>query len=176
MKYERVEINAGTLTDILPDGLKVYKRPELPKIEFKANKVTYKATDLRCLNETAVNCFIQILTEVCNNPDCRSVGFDVSEVEQDKIDLIGDIVTGIDYSYHKGGRNGYSGSSCFLTSGTEYHETDEGATLTFTIIQDHARAIYEYAKGKSQINYFEAIIAVHEATFQDLLEAITNQV
>jgi len=173
MKYERVEINAGTLTDILPDGCKVYRRPELPKIEFKANKVTYKATDLRCLNETAVDCFIRILTEVCNNPDCEGVSFDVSGIEQDKIDLISDIVTGIDFSYHKGGRNGYSGSSCFLTSGTEYHESEEGEILTFTLIQDHARAIYEYAKGKSEINYFEAIIAVHNATFQDILEVIT---
>ena len=174
MKYERIEINAMAFTDILPDGCKMYMRPELPKIEFKANKVTYKATDLRCLNENAVNCFIQVLTEVCNNPDCRNVGFDVSGVEQDKIDLIGDIVSGIDYSYHKGGRKGYSGYSCFLVSGTEYYETDKSATLTFNIIQEHARAIYEYAKGKSQINYFEAIIAVHEACFQDMLEAITK--
>lgn len=150
----------------------MYMRPELPKIKFKADKVTYKVTDLRCLNETAVNCFIQILTDVCNTPDCESVSFDVSGIEQDKIDLISDIVTGIDFSYHKGGKNGYSGSSVFLTSGSEYFETGNNVTLTFTVIRDHARAIYEYAKGKDKINYFEAIIAVHAATFPDILDAI----
>jgi hypothetical protein len=173
MKYDRIQIDPVAFAGILPDGCSMYMKPELPKIEFKANKVTYKATDLRCLNETAVDCFIRILTEVCNNPDCEGVSFDVSGIEQDKIDLISDIVTGIDFSYHKGGKNGYSGSSVFLTSGTEYLESEEGATLTFTLIRDHARAIYEYAKGKSEIKYFEAIIAVHNATFQDILEVIT---
>ena len=168
MKYERVQIkDDGFFSEMLPDGCKLYQRPEPPMIEMKVNKVKYKITDLRCLNEKAVDCFMKVLEKVCSVPDCEEASFDVTGIEYDKIRLIADIVNSVSVDFKKGGRKGFSGcSASLITSDVQYSQTEDRAICTFGIIKEHAKVIYEYAQGKDKINYYELAIAVADSVIK----------
>ena len=91
--------------------------PELPTIELKKDKVKYKITDLRYLNEQAVECVQTLINIIINSDDWGEVGFVATDMEKDRIHLIADIMQSIRYEYEKGGKNGYSGSAGFLVMG-----------------------------------------------------------
>lgn len=140
-------------------NVQLYQMPDLPKIVFKANKVEYTVTDLRFLNENAVYCFEQILNEICSDPNCEEVSFNVNGIDYDKVNLITDIVGGIMFECKKGGKNGFWLGGRFVTGG-QYMETDDEKIYTFHLAKDVARSIYEYAKGKDKVNYYELVMAV----------------
>lgn len=165
MKYEREIVDSSVFKDILPDGAEMYMRPQLPTIEFEINNTKYKVTDLRCLNETAVNCFVQILNTVCNTPDCKEVSF-ITNIDKNELDLIADILTSIDYEFRKGGKNGYSQKSVLLVTSYMYEETKDGTVCVFNLIKDHAKVMYDYAQSKKKIGYYELVMAVAEYSYK----------
>ena len=168
MKYEREIVDSSVFNDILPDGVEMYMSPQLPKIEFEINNSKYKVTDLRCLNETAVNCFMQILSIVCNTPDCNEVSFKTN-IDEDKLNLIADIITSIDYEFciYNGGKKSYSGSSALLVTSYMYKKTQDATVCTFSLIKDHAKAMYDYAQIKKKTGYYELAIAVAEYSYKE---------
>lgn len=142
MKYIRTTIEAGVFSDLLPKGSKLYMRPELPKVKFKKNGVKYAVTDLRLLNQEAIRVFEIILNTVIDTPNCREISFNAESADEDTIHVITDILTGMEYSAGKGGKNGFSIDSCFLVTGAR--KTNN--IITFLLAEDHANIIYEYAQ------------------------------
>ena len=173
MIYQRTEIDARHFMDIFPEGSKFYKIPELPKIEFKANKVKYSVTDIRLLNESAVYTFLNILNTVANEPDTEEVSFKIGDdTSEDTVDIITDILMGISYTAKKGGKHGFEASSSFLVTGVERHETEGCKTITFKLIKAHAQAIYEYAQEHEQPSLYELVIAIEEKSREKIAEYV----
>ena len=166
MKYSRTEINAGAFSDILPEGAMMYRRPELPKYEFKANKVKYTVSDLRLLHPKGVEAFESILKIVANTPDCKEVSFDVSDLDEDTINIVTDILMGITYAAAKGGKNGFEINGTFLITGV----AREGNIMTCQLVKEHAWAIFKYAHEKVRnnepINFLDLVCAVSESTLE----------
>ena len=163
--YKRLEINADVFKDMMPLNAKLYRTFDLPMIEFKANGITYKATDMRPLNETAVYMFEKILNCVINNPNCDEVVFTVDgDVSDDSVELVIDILMGMKYSAKKNGKNGFETHSAFLIGGFERKQMAGSKDLDIIVklIEDHANAIYDYAqKNKTdKYNYLELVMAV----------------
>ena len=165
MVYEREKVDTSVFKDILPDGAEMYIRPQLPTTEVKANKAKHKVTDLRCLNETAVNCFMQILKKVCNTPDCTEVSF-YTDIDENELNLIADIITSIDYEYCKDGKKSYSEKSVLLVTSYMYKAIEDKKICTFGLVKDHAKAMYDYAQGKKQIGYYDLVVAVAEHSYR----------
>ncbi len=127
-------------------GVKFRQRSDLPKFEFKIGKVKYKATDLHLLNKFAIDAFETILNFIKENPDAKDVTFDVTDLEESDILAVQEIITGLNYTATKNGKNGFKiVSSCFLASGAWLRETNENEfLLTFELCIDNAKAIHDY--------------------------------
>lgn len=163
MKYSRTEINASVFSDILPEGAMMYRGPELPKYEFKANKVNYTVSDLRLLHPSGIKAFESILKVVANTPDCKEVSFDVSDMDEDTINIVTDILLGITYHAAKGGKNGFEMGGNFLIIGARREEN----IMTYQLAKSHAWAIFKYAHEKARndepINFLDLVCAVSES-------------
>lgn len=159
----------------LPEGVKIYKRPKLPLYEFKANKVKYKIPDLRLLDKIAVNYLFNVINTAAQYQGSDSASFDVSELSEDEIRIIIDIVDGFDVEAIKGGRNGYSYNSSFITCGARIETVGKKKTLTFNLVKDHAKAIYEFAQENRNINLCELIVFVVEKCEKEFMEAFKIQ-
>lgn len=169
MKYERQEINVGSFDGILPDGCKVYRTPELPTISFVKGGVTYSVTDMRFLNERAVDAVEKILAMACSDPDLKEVSFDVTGIEEDTIDLISDIICAIKVHAHKGGKNGYDFDAWMIAVDEHHVHEEEGHTiLTFRLGGSCAKAMYKYAhkQESTDISYYDLAAAVANATIK----------
>lgn len=160
MKYIRTTMDAGAFSDLLPKGSELYMRPELPKVKFKKNGIKYAVTDLRLLNQEAIRVFEIILDTVIDTPNCREVSFNAENADKDTIHIITDILTGMEYSAEKVGKNGFSIGDCFLVTGAR--ETND--TITFLLAEDHANIIYEYAQENLQedrtISIYDLVIVL----------------
>jgi hypothetical protein len=166
MKYTRTKVDSSVFSDIMPPGGMMYMRPELPKFGFKHDGVFYKVTDMRCLNEQAINVFEQILSYVCNRPNAEEISFNITGIDEDQVNRVTDIVSSIEYEAKKSGRNGYTISGQLLvTSSTTCIEDDE-VILTFKLFKDHADAIYQYCRDKDHVNLDECVIAVAQHELQ----------
>lgn len=175
MNYKRTYIN-NIFEGIIPNS-KAYMMPDLPKIEFKRDKIKYKITDIRFLNETAVNVFFTIMETAMNTEDCEEVSIDITDVEEDNWDLISDIVENIRYEMSKGGKNGFRHAGYFLTGlGSTYTKKDNTEIVTIRLRKDHAKYLYEFARDKETVDYIDAIIYVlnrdHEDTYKQILESM----
>lgn len=165
MKYDRVKFNGNALTGLFLENYEMYMLPNLPTIELKVNKTKYEVTDLRCLNEKAIHCLMEILDEVCSNPNCKEVPFDMTGLEEDEIHMISDILSGMTYKAYTSRGKGYTmkGEGHFLVNSMWYQGNNN--IYTFGLNQDNAKIIYEYAKGKESVSYYELVIAVAENFF-----------
>jgi len=156
MKYKRQEICDPCLSALFGNsGVKFFRRPDLPKVKFKKGRRVYTVTDLRCLNEQAVNVLIDILVHCANTQGCESVSYHVEDIEKYELDLISDIVTAVEFEYRDKDR---WSQSVFLASGTRKTEKANGEViLTFELIKEHADIIYNYALKHGSVNYFDLI-------------------
>ncbi len=158
MKYERQKI-----ANCFWEGATVWKRPELPKIEFKKGRTTYKITDLRCLNESAINTFMDVLRVVCGTPNCKEVSYDVTNLEEDKVNLIDDILSSVEWEYKK---RGCIAMGAFLVTGSKRETTEDGKRIiTFLLAEENAEAIYNYSQTHKDekngvINILDLVFAV----------------
>lgn len=165
LDYKRLEVSADAFKDMMPKNAKVYRTFDIPMIEFKAKGITYKATDIRPLNETAVYMFEKILNCVINNLNCDEVVFTVDgDVSDASVELVIDILMGMKYSAKKNGKNGFEIHSAFLIAGFERKQMvgSKDLYIIVKLIEDHANAIYDYAqKNKAdKYNYLELVMAV----------------
>ena len=167
MKYERQKI-----VNCFWEGITLWKRPELPKIEFKKGRNTYKVTDVRCLNQVAVDIFVNILSIVCAN-QVEEVGYDVTQLKESEINLISDILSGIECECkYRGCRI----QTVFLVSGCRIKETKKGKKeIIFELVKENANAIYEYAQAHKEKNnvfgYLELALVVVDESKKRMQEA-----
>lgn len=158
------------------EDAKFYKMPELPTIELKKDKVKYKITDLRYLNEQAVECVQTLINIIINSDDWGEVGFVATDMEKDRIHLIADIMQSIRYEYEKGGKNGYSGSAGFLVMGEKIEGNGKETKVTLHLNEEQAEIIHEYAQDKEELNFYELVIAVAEEEHRRLVERVADMV
>lgn len=174
MNYKRTYVN-NIFEDIIP-GSKIYMMPNLPMIEVERNGIKYKTTDIRFLNETAVNIFLHIMQTAMNTEDCEEVSFDVTGIEKNKLDLILDIVGGIRYEVSTGRKNGLRHSDCYFLTGisSTYMKRDNTEIVTIQLRKDHAQYLYEYAGDKKTVDYIDAIIYVANRSQEKISDYVKN--
>ena len=175
MNYERMKMKADKCwTDMFPN-VEFYMSPKLPKIEFKKGKIKYKITDIRFLNEVAIDTFFQIMQEAMTTPDCEEVSFIVTGIEESRLHLISDIVCAIEYEVKKSGRNGYGTSGYFLAMSSRYTKQKDGTEiLTFGLLKDNAKYLYEYGNGKEELNFFDAVMYVGNRYCEEMQSYLEN--
>lgn len=169
MNYERMIMKLPKYwTDMFPNA-EIYMSPNLPKIEFKKGKMKYKITDIRFLNELAVDTFLQIMQTAMTTPDCEEVSFIVTGTEESRLRLISDIVCAIDYEIKKCGRNGFVARGCFLATTTKHITQKDGTEiLTFGLRKDNAKYLYEYGNDKEEVNFFDAVMHVANRSCEEM--------
>lgn len=173
MDYKRTYVN-NIFENMIPNS-KVYMMPDLPKIEFKKGKIKYKITDIRFLNEVAIDTFFQIMQEAMTTPDCEEVSFIVTGIEESRLHLISDIVCAIEYEVKKCGRNGYGTSGYFLAMSSIYTKQKDGTEiLTFGLLKDNAKYLYEYGNGKEELNFFDAVMYVGNRYCEEMQSYLEN--
>lgn len=158
--YKHCEIDAGIFKHVLPEGAKLYMRPELPTVKFKHEKVTYTVTDVRLLNESAVQTFAEMLSCVIAD---ESISDKITllipvGVDESTVDIITDIIMGISFSASKGGKNGFYTSGAFLATGYDR----SGQKLNVHLIPDNVLAIRDYYNTvkPEKLSLFDLVIAV----------------
>ena len=172
MKYFRHEIDPGSFSAFMPEGAKMYMRPEMPKIEFKEGKLKCRVTDLRLLNPLGCEAFERLLVAMVTAPETGEAKmFASADVDEDTLSIIADIVTGFSYEVKRGGKNGWSmdGSLAYSYSQTE---TENGGTeIVFTFNTETAQYMQDYAREHNNtLNLFEMIPYIAERQHEDFLE------
>ena len=165
------EIKEKWLTSMLPDGAKLYMSPELPKFSFTYNKVKYTVPDVRLLNVNAIQAILYIVGQIVEKGMTEQVTCKYTDDFNDaELEIISAIVTGLVYEAKRGGKNGFSMCGHFLTNGFARDEK----TLTFTLIEEHAKVIYKYAREKKEVSFYDLIIACVENHAKELPGLLDN--
>ena len=176
MKYERQKIDSSVF---FGDEIQLHLAPSLPRIEFKKGRTTYSVTDLRCLNEAAVNIFMDILKQVCETPNLESVSYKSNGTDKDKVDLISDVLMGISCGRKS---RAFDSELRFLVSGVQYITKQDGEEyITYELIKDNTKVIYEFAAsekelGHNVINYYDLAYVIIENTEKRMKKAIKKGV
>lgn len=145
MKYTRQKIDAGVFAGLLPEGGELYQQPELPKVEFKKDRITYSMTDFRLLHPLGVQAFQICINAMANTPDVKECEIVCDgDVGGDTFDIITDIVMGFSYEARKGGRNGFSMASHVITGVTREQKEGENTKLVFRFGGDFPKSVFEY--------------------------------
>ena len=163
-------IDAGLLTDLLPDKVKFYMRPELPTVKYEKSGVHYEITSLDLLRQDAVEIFNDLVNAVAGDSDLTeytvSVGPDIPEKD---LESITDIVSGFTYKASRRGKNGWKIDGVFLVCGCRIARTPEETILSFMISDDHARVLRNIPKPCSITDVIETCVMESSREFRDLL-------
>ena len=155
-------------------GAKCYIRPELPEIKFTKDKVNYSVTDIRVLNEMAVDTFIRCVQTAIWDRDAEKAKFTVGkDITQMQLDLVSDIVTGIKWSSKKGGKKGFYQFGGFIATGSMITENEAGEReLEFELITDNVKAIHDFMKDRDakKLPYFDLVVALSNRLTKDSTE------
>lgn len=164
MGYKRKEIDAGIFSGLLPEGVKLFQQPELPKRTWKKGTAKYTITDIRLLHPVGVYIIEELLKTMCLTGK-REMTFKIEEgFTEEALDIATDIAMGFcwDAKYRGGAFIGGKLVGC-VTRG----ETEDGQkTITFKADPDDAQAAYEYfsEKDDENISLQELIIALCDAS------------
>lgn len=170
-KYKDRIDDRGFFLDILPDGWEIYRSPDLPTLKFRTNGVKYEVTDMRFLNETALNVFSGIIEIIAGSakPDVKSVEISFSDMDDNTLDLITTILLAIKVKATKGGKRAWCCSGTFLITGI----TKRGDNITFELAEDQAQAIWNYCRtNKFPINFYELAVKVINDQHERLIKAL----
>ena len=172
MSYFRQEIPLVGWDDFLPDGGKIYMRPDLPKIEVKRGKTKYTITDLRLLHPIGVETLKQIVTIVANEPTDEVRFLIPIEQDDETIDIVADIVTGFSVdAKRRGGK--YSGGR--IVSGTTVEHCENGGrTITFHVVKEFAEDVYEAAQNNNSksLDFYGLVMDYTDKQFDEMMEWI----
>ena len=147
MKYTRMEMNPGVFADYLPEGAKMYQKPDMPTFKFKRDGVTYTLTDPRLLNPAGIEMLNYCLCAMVLDPDakeCRILA--QAAVDNDTVLIAEDIVMGFRYKAEKKGKNGWSINSGIVEGFRTEYKKNGDRILVFQFFGDFGRYAYEYAQ------------------------------
>lgn len=161
-------MNVFDMDALFKEG-KLRRLPELPKLEFKANKVKYSVTDLRYLNENAIDVFQNILTGVISERGIKEITFNIQKgTSENTLRVISDILMAMSYSAEKKGKNGYTLGGALLVTGC--HRNDD--SITFHLVKENAEIIFDYAmenfKYDKKINIYELVIEIADKSILEI--------
>lgn len=135
--------------------------PELPMASVKRNKVTYSFTDLRYLNEGAIEVVVKIISAIAYGrvhtsrfTGAKVVWCDLSGMCEDRKRIICEIVTSLKYKakWRKGSADG-----CLLIDGCE--QTDK--FVGFHIIEHDIAPIQKlFAESEDNLSFVDVVVAV----------------
>lgn len=137
MKYERTIID-GSVFGLT--NAQFSRLPELPMLEYKAGKWKIKVTDMRCLNETAVDTFEKCLTTAATENGATEAVFDIGDIDENTLNLVADICMAAKYEARK---RGYYVGGCFIIG----CERPDGK-IAFQLNPKMAKAAYNYVQQK----------------------------
>ena len=147
--------------------------PKLPEILFTRDKVEYKCSDLRLLNESAIRTFGAIIQAIIEAEDViDEIRFSTKGIDEVTVDIIKDVLFGLQFSARKKGRNGYECGGALLIDGVVQGDEE----ITFLIPTSRAKAIRKYGKScNGKVDYFDLIVAIeNESHLSDLGEALAK--
>ncbi|MBR3212085.1 MAG: hypothetical protein IKF70_03185 [Firmicutes bacterium] len=163
-------IDAGILTDLLSDEVKLYMRPELPTVRYEKSGVHYEITSMDLLRQDAVEIFYDLVNAVAGDSDLTeytvSVGPDIPEKD---LESIIDIVSGFTYKASRRGKNGWKIDGVFLICGCRIARTPEETILSFMISDDHARVLHNIPKPCSITAVIETCVMESLRGFRDMI-------
>ena len=151
------EIDAGVFSDMLPEGTKLYKMPELPKNKYKKGRREYEIPDMRLLHPLGLAALERILNEINQDSGAADVQIGLSPaVDDDTEEIIKSIIMGITFNAKC---RGHEIGSC-ICYGVSTEKEDNERLLTFHLNDNFVKAAYAYLDGKERINFIEMMIAV----------------
>ena len=143
MKYTRREIDPGPFKDIMPQGARLYERPELPTIHGRIGQYDIKVTDLRCIRAEAEHVITLILKEMANFGGDESE-FKVDTDNEELVDLVNDIITSFRAEITKRGKKGW-----VVNVAPVYGVRRRGDVLTYELNQDFSAFMKRHASKES---------------------------
>ena len=162
-KYKRYEdatlarIFKNHLRGIVPEdeleGMKFYKRPDIPTITFKRGMVKHSMTDFRLLHPLAKEAFVVCVNEMLGGEISECCIRFAETVNEDTINIVADILMGFKFTADKGGKNGYMTSICAVV-GFRADVNEDGSTeVTFHLDRHFAKwaSVYGSEHGHEKI-------------------------
>lgn len=155
-------------------GLQLRMRPELPKFVVKRNGAKYTITDLRLLNESAVNTLLQIVRIAANDRETEIAFAVPCDVTDKQLETTVDIVTGITIET-KRGKSTFEMNS-IVASATTKHLENGARTITFNVVKSFADYAYRKAhEGEMKvINFYDLLIGYADDEDAKLEEMIAK--
>lgn len=183
MKYERQRVDGSVFSDMLPQKASFYMLPELPMAKCIVNKNDVSFTDLSVLNKKAVEVFYNCLSNIANNNGKPYAVVELSDIDNDTINMIIDIMESIEFSVklNKDYKISYSVEGHRLINGTEYTINDDGTCMMlFNFNKDDAKIICNFINEKAceveQLNLFELAVAIAERDYKLFLDYCTKNI
>lgn len=163
------------------ENVKFSQIPSLPKIEFKINKVRYKAVDLRLVNSYALRVFNLVLQAIKDDPNAEEITVDVTGLDESDIFAIKEIMLGLDYSAKKVGRKGFNVRGHLFSASISEKISQEQHLLTINFSDgfgnnSHIKAIHNYLNSTDKpCEYMEIVRVCSEATLDEFDNFIAKQ-
>lgn len=175
MKYQRESIDAGALADLMPEGAKLVKQPELPKQTWKKGTAKYTITDIRMLHPIGIHIIEELLKHMCLTGEHEMTFRIEKECTEEDLDIATDIAMGFGWdAKYRGGE--YLGGK--LVYSVTRDECEDGQrTITLRGDPENAQALQEYyvKKGEKDVSLQELVIAMCDAEkdrFQEMKEML----
>ena len=123
-------------------NVKIRTIPELPKYTYKVGKAKYSITNLKYLNETAIEMVLKSIFKMALGEECAI--FDVTEMNEHHLEVVMDILSGIGYECKEGRGSNYTAGSLF--GGRYVFYDGDKKILKQEFYKDNVEAIKKYAQ------------------------------
>lgn len=132
-----------------PD-VKIRMNPELPKYTYKVGKAKYSITNIKYLNETALEIVLKSIFEMALGEECAI--FDVTEMNEHHLEVVRDILGSIGYECKERG----SCTAGSLFGGSYVFYDGDKRILKQEFYKDNVEAVKKYAQDNDyEIDYYE---------------------
>ena len=148
----------------------IHMLPDLPMIKFKKDHVEYEVTNIRYLNNNAINVFQAIISSIKANPECAEWTFAIpEEYDDDYVHIIMDIIMGLTVNARKRGKNGFTVSSKLLECSAHVHKDDgNNRLLTFKANPNRVKTICECIDEENGVSMCNIAVSVINECLADL--------
>ena len=150
-KQKNIEMPDKSFWDEIEKNIRMM--PQLPELELEKEGMKYTMTDVRYLNQMAVECFLMVLNNVIENDQLeeQEISFK-NELTDDQYRVISDILMQIGVSAEDSDDDYVHGT--VVVSGTRRQNNK----IIVKLLKDHAEIIRDLGqkkiKNREEINYF----------------------
>lgn len=159
--------DSGLFAELLPEGATLRIRKELPMVKCVIGKTEVSFTDLRILNEKASDVFKTCLYKIASNDGMSYADIELENMNDEEIDIISYIVSGISFSVNKKGKNGYRIWRKMIIGTDPLADRNGNKVIRFLFNGDDAKTIHDFVTDKiskdENIDLFKLAIAIAES-------------